>query len=146
MDPLLNTTANNNKNKKEKRRNRTKRGRKKTKMQYLNIFSTNAAQLKGKFDSFKSELKVTNVSVFTLQETHFESKGKFVIENFEIFEAIRKKAKGGTAIGVLKGLKPFLILEYSDEFELLVVEIRAGSKDIRIISGYGPQKIGQKHL
>ena len=37
-------------------------------------------------------------------------------------------------------MKPILIQEYSDEFELLVVEIRAGNKDIRIISGYGPQE------
>ena len=45
------------------------------------------------------------------------------MENFEIFEAIRIKAKGGAAIGVLKGLKPVLIKEYSEDFELLVVEV-----------------------
>ena len=44
------------------------------------------------------------------------------------------------AIGVHKGLKPFLIQEYSDEFELLVVEVKVSNKDIRIITGYGPQE------
>ena len=78
------------------------------------------------------------LSVFMIQQTHYPVKGKFRIKEFEIFEAIRSKAKGGTAIGVKKGLNPVLIEEYSDAFELLVVEIKAGNKDIRIISGYGP--------
>ena len=33
-----------------------------------------------------------------------------------------------------------LIKEYSDQFELIVVEINAANRDIRIMSGYGPQK------
>ena len=43
-------------------------------------------------------------------------------------------------IGVHKGLKPFLIEEYSSDFELLVVEIKVANRDVRIISGYGPQE------
>ena len=99
--------------------------------------STNAAQLKGKFKSFKSELETSKAAVFTVQETHYATKGKVIIENFEIFEAIRKKVKGGTMVGVHKSLKPFLIQEYSNEFELLCVEILVA---IRIITGYGPQE------
>ena len=49
------------------------------------------------------------MSVFTLQETHFQKKGKFKLEGFEIFESIRKKKDGGTLIGVHKALKPMLI-------------------------------------
>ena len=74
------------------------------------------------------------------QETHYESKGMIKIDDFEVFESIRNKVKGGTVIGVKADLKPVLIVEYSDQFELLVVEIRAGNRDIRIISGYGPQE------
>ena len=37
-------------------------------------------------------------------------------------------------IGVHKGLKPFLIEEYSSDFELLVVEVKVANKEIRIIS------------
>ena len=57
-----------------------------------------------------------------------------------IFEAIRNKKDGGTLIGVHQGLNPVLIKEYSEKFELLVVEISVLNKDIRIISGYGPQE------
>ena len=31
-----------------------------------------------------------------------------------------------------------LIEEYSEDFELLVVEVKIGAIDVRIISGYGP--------
>ena len=66
------------------------------------------------------------------------------LTDFEIFEAIRSKVKGGTAIAVHKSLKPMLIEEYSDEFELLVVEIKLGNKEVRVISGYGPQENWRK--
>jgi hypothetical protein len=117
-----------------------KRGRGKKKETSLNIFSTNSAGLKSKIQSFKHEIKTTNSAIFTAQETHFVKKGKFKLDGFEIFESIRKKKGGGTLIGVHKALKPMLISEYSEEFELLVVEISVANKDIRIISGYGPQE------
>ena len=43
-------------------------------------------------------------------------------------------------IGVHKALSPFLITEVNDPFELLVVEIKVGKREIRLISGYGPQE------
>ena len=67
------------------------------------------AGLKSKVQILKNEIKTLNVSVFTLQETHFQKKGKFKLEGFEIFESIRKKKDGGTLIGVNKALKPMLI-------------------------------------
>ena len=106
----------------------------------INIVSANAAQLKSKLDSFKSILQQSKAGIFTVQESHYPSKGKIQVENFEIFEAIRNKAKGGTIIGAHKALKPCLIQEYSEEFELLVIEIKISNKEIRIISGYGPQE------
>ena len=39
-----------------------------------------------------------------------------------------------------KALSPMLIKAYSDDFELVVVEIKINNKEIRIISGYGPQE------
>ena len=77
-----------------------KRGKKKTKPKHLTIFSANAAQLKGKIESLKSELKITEAAVFIIQETHYEFKGKIKIDEFDIFESIRNKVKGGTVIGV----------------------------------------------
>ena len=130
-----------NKAKTKKNKQKSRRSKRKRKELSLNIFSTNAAGLKNKIQSFKSEIELANAAIFTVQETHFQKKGKIKIEGFEIFEAIRKKKKdGGTMIGVHKGLKPMLIKEYSEDFEIVVVEINVGGKEIRIISGYGPQE------
>ena len=105
------------------------------------MFSTNAASLKSKLKSFKSELKRSKAGLFTLQETHYSRKGRLSLPDFEIFEAIRKgKAKGGTMIGVHKALRPILITELNDPFELIVVEITVGNREIRVMSGYGPQE------
>ena len=43
-------------------------------------------------------------------------------------------------LGVHVGLQPVLIKEYNEQFELLVVQITAAEKDIRVITGYGPQE------
>ena len=68
-------------------------------------------------------------------------KGKIKVNEYVIFEAIRKnRKKGGTAIGVHTSLNPVLIQEYNEEFELLVVELKVQNKEIRVISGYGPQE------
>ena len=79
-----------------------------------------------------------------MQESHYVTKGKLNIEDFQIFEAIRRKAKGGTIIGAHKGLNPCLIEEYDNDFELLVIEIKLTNKEIRIMSGLAPKKIGLK--
>ena len=118
-----------------------KRGKRNSKNAKLNIVSTNAASLRSKLKSFRSELKRSKAAVFTLQETHYATKGKVNITDFEVFEAIRKgKQKGGTMVGVHKALRPVLITELNDPFELVVVEIKAGNREIRIMSGYGPQE------
>ena len=125
---------------KQKKRIITKRGRGKKTEKLLSIFSTNAAGLKNKVQSFKNELKHLNCGIFTIQETHFRKKGTLKIEGFDIFESIRNKQKGGTMIGVHKALNPVLIEQYEGDFELLVVEIEIAKEQIRIISGYGPQE------
>ena len=43
-------------------------------------------------------------------------------------------------LGVHVDLKPVLVREYSDQFELLVVEITIGETKIRLFSGYGPKE------
>ena len=63
------------------------------------------------------------------------------VKDFVIFEAIRKnKEKGGCILGIHESLKPVLVEEYSDKFEIIVAEIKVEGKDIRIINGYGPQE------
>ena len=90
--------------------------------------------------SFKNELNEVEASIFTVQETHFKKKGHIKIKEFEIFESIRRKPKGGSAIGIHKALNPMLVKVYEDDFELLVVDIEVSKRQIRIISGYGPQE------
>ena len=96
MARILNN-ENDNKNKnciknKNKSKYKIRRGMKNRKESFLCMMSANAAQLKGKLNSFKSELKASNSAIFTLQECHYATKGKVQIENFEVFEAIRKKS------------------------------------------------------
>ena len=122
------------------RKTRTKRGGRKYRNQSLVMFSANSEGLKSKIESLKSEIKELNAAIFTIQETHHTRKGVFKLENYDIFEAIRKKHNGGTMIGVNKALRPLLIKDYDDEFELIVVEVKIRNKEIRIITGYGPQE------
>ena len=131
---------------KKSKKKKTKRGKGGKNEKFLNIFSANAAGLKNKLHSFKSAIEQTNAAIITIQESHMGKKGTIKIEGFEIFEAIRKKSKGGTLLAVHKALSPVLVKEYSEEFELLVVESKIGGKEIRIITGYGPQENWQKHL
>ena len=91
--------------------------------------------------SLNAEVKSTKANLVTLQEVHFREKGKIKLDKqFVIFEAIRTKKGGGTAIAAHEDLKPKLIEEYSDEFELLVLEIKTESGSVRVIIGYGPQE------
>ena len=116
-------------------------------VQNVPIFSANCAGLVNQIQSLENNVTHLGAGIITLQETHFKRKGRLndKLNDFEFFEAIRKqKQKGGTLIGVHKNLDPILIEEYSEEFELLVVEVKIGGKDVRIISGYGPQENWKK--
>ena len=80
-------------------------------MQSLPIFSANCAGTVNKIHSLVNNVIHKGAGVITLQETHFQRKGKFnnKLPDYEFFEAIRKKQKGGTLIGVHKSLDPVLI-------------------------------------
>ena len=88
----------------------------------------------------KTEITNSKLAIFTIQETHFRKKGGLKIEEFEIFESIRRKPGGGTVIGAHKALCPVLIEVYEEDFELIVIEVKVAKKEIRIITGYGPQE------
>ena len=90
----------------------------------------------------RHQIKECNAAIFTVQETQYKKKGKFPYEDFIVVEAIRtNKEKGGTMVGIHKYFEPVLIEEYEETFELLVIEIRVENKEIRVMSGYGPQEI-----
>jgi predicted nucleic acid-binding Zn-ribbon protein len=93
-----------------------------TRQNTVNILTTNAAGLRYKAGELKNKIKHFDSTIFSVQETHFARKGRFEIEKYVIFEAIRKgKQKGGSMLGVHVDLCPVLVQEYSDKFELIVV-------------------------
>ena len=99
------------------------------------MFSANADGLNKKAHSLRHLLKECIAAIFTVQETQFSKKGRFKCEEYDIFEAICKnKEKGGTLVGIHKSLKPVLIEEYEESFELLVTEITVSNKEIKILS------------
>ena len=125
------------KNDKSKKQTKTK----KKQFEKIHLLHTNAADLKHKSEDLKNKIKYFETKIFSLNETHYKKKGHFKLENFVIFEAIRKnKEKGGTMIGIHEGLKPVLIEEYNETFELIVTEIDVEKKKVRVMSGYGPQE------
>ena len=76
----------------------------------LTIFSANADGLRGKTHNLKYHISECNAHIFTIQETKHRTKGKFHIDQFEIFESIRRnKEKGGTLLGIHKSLEPVLV-------------------------------------
>ena len=106
----------------------------------INMLTTNAADLRSKAKCLKDLVKLFNISIFSVQETHYKKKGKLTLDNFIIFEAIRSKEGGGSMLGIHVSHQPVLISEYSDTFELIVTEIQVAKKHIRVITGYGPQE------
>ena len=105
----------------------------------LKVISTNSQG--NKSDSLVSLVKNTGATVFMVQETRARKKGKYSIQDFITFEAIRKKVGGGSLMGVHNSLNPKLITLYDEEnYEMIVVEAKIGSKEIRFITGYGPQE------
>ena len=108
----------------------------------LKIFAANCAGLKnGKQNSLNAEVRSTKANIVMLQETHYKQKGKIKLDKqFVVFEAIRTTKGGGTALAIHEDLKPKLVQEYSEEFELLVVEVKTEDGRIRVITGYGPQE------
>ena len=78
------------------------------------MLTTNAAGLNSKLKSLSAQLNDLDIPIFTIQETHYSTKGKLKVNKYVIFEAIgQNKKKGGTAIGVHISLNPVLVEEYS---------------------------------
>ena len=113
----------------------------------IKMFSTNAAGVvTGKADSLRNEIKATQSNIVTIQETHSTRKGQISMhESFVVFESIRKAKNGGTICAIHEDFSPKLIEEYSSQFELLVVEVKTQEKQIRIITGCGPQENWDEH-
>ena len=129
-------------------RNKTRRGygpknkrNKIEKNQELTLIGTNSAGLSSKKESLFSLINILKPSIITIQETKHTTIGKIRIPGYQNFERIRKgKAGGGLLTSVIDDLEPVLIATANDDIELMTVEVKVGSENIRIINGYGPQE------
>ena len=95
--------------------------------------------------SLRSKVRNTQANIVTIQETHSTQKGKILMySEFVVFESIRNEKGGGKLVAIHEDLNPHLIEEYSNKFELIVVEVDTNEMSVRNISGYGPQENWEK--
>ena len=132
---------------------KARRGRRKSKKNVsttLRFLGVNAAGLRSKLLTFKKVLSELKPSVFFIEETKYKDTGKLKLENYVVYELVRKSRDGGggLALGCAKELKPAWVREGSDDVEALSVDIFVKSMQIRCCVAYGPQEsslIERKH-
>ena len=101
----------------------------------------NSGGLKSKLKTLKKVLLELKPSVFFIEETKYKESGKFKIENYEIFELVRKSREGGgLAIGCIKDLHPTWVREGNDLVEALSVDIFLNKLKVRCCAAYGCQE------
>ena len=78
-----------------------------------------------------------------IQETKLSRKNQIRLDEYEVFEKVRKnKGGGGIMIGIRKDIKatPVEVSPQDPEVEILVVEVELENITIRFITAYGPQE------
>ena len=102
----------------------------------------NSAGLRSKLTSFKKVVSELKPSVFFIQETKYKEPGRIKMDNYIIYELVRKSRDGGggLAIGVDKDLQPAWMREGDDQVEALSVEIFLKNMKIRCCNAYGCQE------
>ena len=81
--------------KKKKSRNRGRRKSCKDISSSLRFLGVNSAGLKSKLFTFKKVLSELKPSVFFVEETKLKDTGKIKLDNYLIFELVRKSRDGG---------------------------------------------------
>ena len=124
-----------------KRGRRGKRKRVQNISKSLRFLGVNSAGLRSKLFTFKKIISELKPSVFFCEETKFKDTGKLKIDNYVIFELVRKNRDGGgLALGCDKSLKPVWVREGDEEVEALSVDIFVKSMKIRCCVAYGCQE------
>ena len=102
----------------------------------------NAAGLKSKITSFKNVLHELKPAVFCVEETKLKDEGRIKIENYDIFEHVRKNRDGGggLALGSLKELNGVLVRTGEDKVEALSVDLFFRNMKVRCCVAYGCQE------
>ena len=107
----------------------------------LKIVGANANGISSKLQSLSYIVTSLDPSIICLQETKVRNAGKVKINNYSVFELVRKNSAGGGLATIIKNdLEPVWISEGDDTVEILVVELHIKNLSIRIINAYGPQE------
>ena len=95
-----------NVNKTKKLNKRRKRKNKKSFKRSVRFLGVNSAGIRSKLTSFKNVLNELKPIVFYVEETKLKDEGKLKLDNYDVFELVRKSrvGGGGLALGCLKEL------------------------------------------
>ena len=104
------------------------------------ILGANSAGLFNKLESLRRNVSLFSPGVIFIQESKARKKNKLKLDDYTVFEHIRKNSGGGGLLtAVHSSLKPVSISN-DDEEEILVVEANLPNSKVRFINGYGPQE------
>ena len=105
------------------------------------ILGGNAAGLLNKKNSFLRNLSIFKPAAYLIQETKVNRKNQVLVDDYVIFEHVRKNNVGGGVLtAVHKALNPISVSDEIDGEEIVVVEATFEDKRLRLINGYGPQE------
>ena len=107
----------------------------------FSIFGSNANGINGKKESLLANINFFQPSVITIQETKLRKVGTLRLPGYQVFEKVRSGFGGGLLTAVNETLLPVLISSgKGDDSEILVVQVKTETHNIRIINAYGPQE------
>ena len=107
----------------------------------FSILGSNSNGLKAKLESLKNTVRHFDFpSAVCLQETKLRFAGKIKLEGYQTFELVRNGFGGGLLTAIKSNLSPVLVSAGKNDTELLVVQVKIGKLNVRIINGYGPQE------
>ena len=67
-------------------------------------------------------------------------RGKIKLSGYQIFEQTRTGLGGGLLTAVKENLNPVLVNTGQDDTAILVVQVKVGNLEVRVINAYGPQE------
>ena len=139
---LVNNIKDVNKNKCKKTRRglgRKRSNKNKSRKIKVSILGNNANGLASKLDSLENNIREFQP---TIQETKLCKKGLVNIQNYQIYEHTRTDSGGGGLMTAVHGncISVVVSSDESSQLEILVVQVRVGEYNIRVINAYGPQE------
>ena len=98
--------------------------------------------MRSKLTSFKNVINELKPAVFCIEETKYKDEGRFKIDDYDIFEHVRKSRDGGgeLAMGCIKELQAAFVRTGGDKVEALSVDIFFRNEKIRVCVAYGCQE------